>query len=411
MQRRPTREVMVGDLGIGGDNPISVQSMITEKTSSVLTASEQAIELHRNGAEIVRITAPSLKDAHYLGEIRDQISATYDAHVPLVADVHHKGSAIAVEASKYVDKVRINPGLFVNKPITGKKEDYTQNEIDEELYEIDTSLAPLLASCEEKGIALRIGVNHGSLAERLTVMYGDTPLGMVESALEYLKLCEARDFKDLVVSLKASDPDFMIEANRLMAKRMAELGMDYPLHLGVTEAGLGTSAIVKSTLGIGTLLKEGIGDTIRVSLTADPLEELPVAYDILQATKRRITKTEEIACPGCGRTNFDLTQVAADVFAATSHLKTSIAVMGCVVNGLGEARDAKYAFVGMGPGRVGIFRGKEQVGGTYAQEDAKEVLIDIIKADDIWFDPPRGIMPGTDKELKPRISFIPLKPV
>jgi len=327
--RRPTRPVRVGNVIIGGSAPIVVQSMITEETHNVPAAVAQIIAMHKAGSEIVRVTAPNMAEAKCLAEIKARLRREYQ-DVPLVADVHHQGSDIAVEVAKYVDKVRINPGLFVFRKRVQRTEDYSQAEIDEEMEAIEQALLPVIRACKERDIAMRIGVNHGSLAERLMVTYGDTPEGMVESAIEYLQICERHDFRNLVISLKASRVAVMLQANRLMARRMAELGMDYPLHLGVTEAGDGMYARIKSTTGIGTLLAEGIGDTIRVSLAEDPVEELPVCYDILQALGLRRTKVEFIACPSCGRTKFDLPTVLGQVKAATYHLAgLNVAVMGC----------------------------------------------------------------------------------
>src|SRR5689334_11885428 len=363
--RRRTRSVRVGfsdsKVFIGGNHPIVIQSMITEETHNVPAAVEQIIAMHKVGSEIVRVTTPNLAEAKCLSEIKAQLKKRYQ-DVPLVADVHHQGSDIAVEVAKYVDKVRINPGLFVFRKRVERTIDYTQPEVEEELEAIEQELLPVIRACKERDIAMRIGVNHGSLAERLTVMYGDTPEGMVQSAIEYLQICERHNFRNLIISLKASRVQVMIQANRLMAQRMAELGMDYPLHLGVTEAGDGQYARIKSTTGIGTLLAEGIGDTIRVSLAEDPINELPVCYDILQSLGLRRTKVEFIACPSCGRTKFDLPTVFNWVKAATQHLVgLDIAVMGCIVNGPGEMGDADYGFVGKAGGKISLYRKRDEV--------------------------------------------------
>ena len=327
--RRKTRPVRVGNITIGGDNPVVVQSMITAETRNVRDCVRQIMEMHRKGAEIVRVTTPTLMEAHCLGEIKDELRKRL-VNVPLVADVHHQGTEIAQTVAQFVDKVRLNPGLFVYRKPRGRAEEYSTDEIAEERGAIEASLLPVIAVCKERDIAMRIGVNHGSLAERMLVTYGDTPLGMVESAMEYLRICEAHGYRNLVISLKASRVPVMIAANRLMVRRMEEEGMDYPLHLGVTEAGDGQYARVKSTTGIGTLLAEGIGDTIRVSLSEDPVNELPVCYEILQALGLRKTQVEYIACPSCGRTKFDLPTVLNEVRDATKHLLgLDIAVMGC----------------------------------------------------------------------------------
>lgn len=396
--RRRTRVVRVGDVAIGGDNPIVVQSMITAETHNVPAAVEQIVAMHRAGAEIVRVTTPNLQEARCLGEIKAQVRKRY-RDVPLVADVHHQGSAIAVEVARYVDKVRINPGLFVFRKPVQRSEEYTQSEIEAELDAIESDLLPVIRACKERGVAMRIGVNHGSLAERLTVMYGDTPQGMVESALEYIRICERHDYRDIVISLKASRVPVMLAANRLMVQRMEEEGMDYPLHLGVTEAGAGQYARIKSTAGIATLLAEGIGDTIRVSLSEDPLNELPVCYEILQALGLRKTRVEFIACPSCGRTKFDLPTVLAQVKAATGHLVgLDIAVMGCIVNGPGEMADADYGYVGKGGGRISLYRKRHEVKSNIPQERGVEELVALIKADGRWVDPPAEHDPPTTME-------------
>lgn len=402
--RRLTRVVQIGDVAIGGQNPIAVQSMITEETASMLTATQQIIDLHLSGAEIVRVTTPTMQDATHLREIKSQLRKRYQ-DVPLVADVHHQGTNIAVEAAKYVDKIRINPGLFVHHRRVGRVDDYTQNEVDEELSEIETALLPVVKACQARGVAMRIGVNHGSLAERLMVMYGDTPQGMVESALEYINICESYGFNDLIISLKASRVPVMEQANRLMVQRMDQVGMNYPIHLGITEAGKDQYARIKSSIGIGTLLSEGIGDTIRVSLAEDPTEELSVCYDILQAMGLRTTKAELIGCPGCGRTKFDLPTVMDQVFNATSHLRgLTIAVMGCVVNGPGEMADADYGYVGLGGGKIALYRGREVIA-TVPQQESLESLIEIIQKDGKWVNPPKGNPLTDNQSFKKRISF------
>jgi (E)-4-hydroxy-3-methylbut-2-enyl-diphosphate synthase len=388
-ERRKTRAVRVGDIIIGGGNPVVVQSMITEETRNVDACVEQIIQMHAAGCEIVRVTTPTLAEAHCLGDIQKKVRER-GFTVPLVADVHHQGTDIAVAVAQFVDKVRINPGLFVYRKPRQRTDDYTQEEIDDEVQAIDQSLAPVIDVCRERDIAMRIGVNHGSLAERLTVMHGDTPQGMVESAIEYIKLCEARNYRNLVISLKASRVPIMLSANRLMVQRMNELGMDYPLHLGVTEAGDGEYARIKSTAGIGTLLAEGIGDTIRVSLAEDPINEIPVCYDILQALNLRKTKVEFIACPSCGRTKFELTSVLRRVKAATQHLVgLDIAVMGCIVNGPGEMADADYGYVGKGGGVITLYRGRTPVKNV-PQEDGVNELVALIKSDGRWVEPESG---------------------
>jgi (E)-4-hydroxy-3-methylbut-2-enyl-diphosphate synthase len=266
--------------------------------------------------------------------------------------------------------------------------DYSPAEIQQELEAIEQAFLPVIKACKERGLAMRIGVNHGSLSERIKVMYGDSPVGMVESAMEYIRICEAHGFKNLVISLKASRVPIMLSANRLMVKRMDEEGMDYPLHLGVTEAGDGMYARIKSAIGIGTLLAEGIGDTIRVSLAEDPINEIEVCYDILQALGLRKTKVEYIACPSCGRTKFDLPTVLNQVRDATKHLVgLDIAVMGCIVNGPGEMADADYGYVGRGGGKIALYRKGQLVKNDIPAERGVEELIALLKADGVWRDP------------------------
>jgi len=359
--RRETRPVKVGNVTIGGGFPVVVQSMITEETRNVSACVNQITKMHEAGAEIVRVTTPTIEEAHCLGEIQAQLRAN-GVNVPLVADVHHQGSAIAALVAEFVDKVRLNPGLFVFRKPRQRAEEYSDAEIEDERAAIEESLLPVINVCKRRDIAMRIGVNHGSLAERMLVTYGDTPAGMVESAIEYLRICEKHGYQNLVISLKASRVPIMIAANRLMVQRMAELNMNYPLHLGVTEAGDGQYARVKSTAGIATLLAEGIGDTIRVSLAEDPIEELPVCYEILQALGLRKTQVEYIACPSCGRTKFELPLVLRQVRQATKHLVgLDIAVMGCIVNGPGEMADADYGYVGKGGGIITLYRGRNPV--------------------------------------------------
>ena len=388
--RRKTRAVRVGDAVIGGDAPVLVQSMITEETRNVDACVAQIVAMYEAGCELVRVTTPTLADAHCLGEIKAKLDAR-GYRIPLVADVHHQGTEIAVAVAGFVDKVRINPGLFVYRKPRGRAEEYSEAEHRAELEAIEASLLPVIEVCKRRDIAMRIGVNHGSLAERMLVTYGDTPRGMVESAMEYLRICEQHDYRNLVISLKAARVPVMIAANRLMVERMEAEGMDYPLHLGVTEAGDGQYARVKSTAGIATLLAEGIGDTIRVSLAEDPINELPVCYEILQALGLRRTQVEFVACPGCGRTKFDLPTVLHEVRAATRHLVgLNIAVMGCIVNGPGEMADADYGYVGKAGGKIALYRGREVVKESVPQERGVEELVALIKADGKWVDPPDG---------------------
>lgn len=394
IHRRKTRPVNVGNVTIGGGHPVVVQSMINEDTLDIDGSVAAIRRLHEIGCEIVRVTVPSMAHAKAVADIKEKLIQTYQ-NVPLVADVHHNGMKIALEVAKHVDKVRINPGLYVfEKPksdASGKGKalriEYTQAEFDEIGEKIRETLEPLVVSLRDQGKAMRIGVNHGSLAERMLFTYGDTPEGMVESALEFIRICESLDYRNLIISLKASRVPIMLAAYRLMAKRMDELGMDYPLHLGVTEAGDGEYGRIKSTAGIGTLLAEGIGDTIRVSLTEAPEKEIPVCYSILQALGLRKTMVEYVACPSCGRTLFNLEEVLHKVREATKHLTgLDIAVMGCIVNGPGEMADADYGYVGKQAGYISLYRGREEIK-RVPEEKGVEELINLIKADGRWVDP------------------------
>lgn len=386
IHRRKTRPVRVGSVTIGGGHPVVVQSMINEDTLDIDGSVAGIRRLHEIGCEIVRVTVPSLVHATALAKIREKLLTTYQP-VPLVADVHHNGMKIALEVAKHVDKVRINPGLYVFEKPKADRTEYSQAEFDEIGEKIAETLKPLVISLRDQDKAMRIGVNHGSLAERMLFTYGDTPEGMVQSALEFIRICESLDFRNLVISLKASRVPVMVAAYRLMVKRMDELGMDYPLHLGVTEAGDGEYGRIKSTAGIATLLADGIGDTIRVSLTEAPEKEIPVCYSILQALGLRKTMVEYVACPSCGRTLFNLEDVLQQVRAATKHLTgLDIAVMGCIVNGPGEMADADYGYVGKQAGYIALYRGREEIKRVPESEGVSE-LINLIKADGRWVEP------------------------
>jgi (E)-4-hydroxy-3-methylbut-2-enyl-diphosphate synthase len=387
ISRRKTTPCKIGPVTIGAGHHVLVQSMITEETRNVEACVEQIIALHKAGCELVRVTTPSLGEAQALEEIRAKVTERH-GYVPLTADVHHQGTAIAVEAAKHVDEVRVNPGLFVFHKHTQRLE-YSIEEHLEERKAIEDSLVPVIEACKRNGRAMRIGVNHGSLSERMLVTFGDTPDGMVESALEFLRICEAHDYHNLNISAKASRVQVMVAANRLMVDKMDQEGMAYPMHLGVTEAGDGVYARVKSTAGIATLLMEGIGDTIRVSLSEDPIEEIPVCYDILQAVGLRKTKVEYIACPSCGRTKFNLPTVLNKVRDATRHLSgIDIAVMGCIVNGPGEMADVDYGYVGAAGGKITLYRKREIVKSGIPQENGVPELIRLLKEDGVWQDPP-----------------------
>lgn len=384
--RRKTRAVPVGAIAIGGNNPVVVQSMINEDTLDIDGSVAAIRRLHEIGCEIVRVTVPSMAHARALADIRKKLEDTYQP-VPLVADVHHNGMKIALEVAKHVDKVRINPGLYVFEKPDAQRTEYTPDEFAAIGQKIRETLQPLVETLRDQNKSMRIGVNHGSLAERMVFTYGDTPLGMVESALEFIRICEDLDFRNLVVSMKASRVPVMLAAYRLLAHRLDEQGMNYPLHLGVTEAGDGEYGRIKSTAGIATLLADGIGDTIRVSLTEAPEKEIPVCYSILQSLGLRKTMVEYVACPSCGRTLFNLEDVLHEVREATKHLTgLDIAVMGCIVNGPGEMADADYGYVGKTPGTIALYRGRDEIKRVPEADGVRE-LIDLIKADGRWVDP------------------------
>lgn len=272
--RRQSTEVMVGSIGVGGTHPVRVQSMTTTNTQDVAATVRQAIALAEVGCEIVRVTAPNKTAARALKDIRTQFSAAGFSHIPLVADIHFLPSA-AMEAVEHVEKIRVNPGNYADKKKFAVQE-YSDSAYNEELSRLHEAFSPLVKRAKTLGRAMRIGTNHGSLSDRIMNRYGDTPLGMVESALEFLRIAESHDYHAIMLSMKASNPKMMIEAYRLLVTRMAEKCMHYPLHLGVTEAGDGEDGRIKSAIGIGSLLLDGLGDTIRVSLTEDPVYEIPV---------------------------------------------------------------------------------------------------------------------------------------
>ncbi len=632
--RYKTREVYIGDVPLGGNNPIRIQSMTTTNTMDTIATVEQSIRLIEAGCDYIRITAPSINEAKNLLNIKNELRKR-GFKTPLIADIHYTPNAAEV-AARVVEKVRINPGNFVDKKKFQIVE-YTDEQYNEELEKIREKFIPLLKICKEYGTALRIGTNHGSLSDRIMSRYGDTPLGMVESAMEFLRICRDENFHSIVLSMKASNPQVMVQAYRLLVNKMEEEGMNYPLHLGVTEAGFGEDGRIKSSAGIGTLLEDGLGDTIRVSLTEEPEFEIPVAkilvnrykgrenhkpiieiednpinpfeykrretfevsnigwstvpkvvtdfseeiislaliksigyeysvetdkwflkdsaadiiylgkkdfpfepppnlkllYDyekwiklsdrikgfpfyknvyeflnadtksfvvnfvglsidevfsdtfeniknnstvvfvintdnlhgmaeqrriffefilreiknpviikrfyenvdeeqlriysatdfgalfidgfgdgiwinakdknknnisrefinknsfgILQAARVRITKTEYIACPSCGRTLFDLVEVTNKIRKRTEHLKgVKIAIMGCIVNGPGEMADADYGYVGSGPGKITLYKGKEIVKRNISDQNALDELIELIKIDGKWIEP------------------------
>lgn len=566
-KRRASHEVKVGGLGIGGNNPVRLQSMTNTDTNDVEGSALQAIRIAEAGGELVRLTTQGVREASALGPIKEKIKELLKERreekrennidgkkddkiedrredrredeiedrreemgcgIPLSADVHFNPKA-AFEAALWADKVRINPGNFVDAARTFRKLEFTDEEYAAEIKRIEDAFIPFLNLCKERGVSIRLGVNHGSLSDRIMSRYGDTPAGMVESVMEFLRICRKENFDAVVISIKASNTAVMTATVRLLVEKMDEEGMTYPLHLGVTEAGDAEDGRIKSAVGIGALMAEGIGDTIRVSLSEPPENEIPVAaklrdyfslrenhapieepqnvlpgasrdyaaypykqmlsinadakdmafsyvfasdkikimpdyipvmvhskhvnapgeiasyidryiaaggrgnivvslhyedtdlddlrikaaadfgylllngyangievdapafdkkvladleLSILQATRLRMSKTEYIACPSCGRTLFDLQATLKEVKEATKDLKgLKIGVMGCIVNGPGEMADADYGYVGAGPGRVSIYKGKECVKKNIPTAEALPALLDLIKKD------------------------------
>src|SRR5688572_3055635 len=276
--RRRTVEVKVGAVGVGALHPVRLQSMTTTDTQDVAATVRQSVALAEVGCEIVRITAPNVAAAKCLADIRAQFTAAGFGHVPLVADIHFLPAA-AMEAVEHVEKIRVNPGNYADKKKFAVRE-YSDAAYASELQRLHDAFSPLVKRCRELGRAMRVGTNHGSLSDRILNRYGDTPLGMVESALEFLRIAESHSFRGIILSMKSSNPKVMIQAYRLLVERMAREAMHYPLHLGVTEAGDGEDGRIKSAIGIGSLLLDGLGDTIRVSLTEDSVYEIPVARAI-----------------------------------------------------------------------------------------------------------------------------------
>lgn len=377
MERRQTIEVRVGNIGIGGSNPVRVQTMTNTDTNDIEGSVEQIKRCVAAGAEIIRLTTQGEREVNSVAEIKRRLAAVGIA-VPLVADVHFS-SSVALKAACVVDKVRINPGNFI-KPIKRDfSTDYTDEEFEQERLALRERFVEFLDVCKKHHTAVRIGVNHGSLGERMMNRYGDTPMGMAESCLELLRMCRQENFDQIVISLKASNTVLMIEAVKLLVEKMDAEDFHFPLHLGVTEAGDGEDGRIKSAVGIGSLLAVGIGDTIRVSLSEPPEAEIPVAFGILQATRSRITKTEYISCPSCGRTLFDLQTAVRRVRERTSHLVgLKIAVMGCIVNGPGEMADADYGYVGAGKGRISLYKGKTCVERNIPEDEAIDKLLALI---------------------------------
>lgn len=403
MDRLRTIPVRIGkDLIIGGEAPIVVQTMCNTHTSDVDATVAQCLELAAAGAQLIRITVPGMQDIPQLKAIKERLRSQ-GCDTPLVADIHFS-SRTAIAAAQIVEKVRINPGNFHPDHETARSE-----------------FARLLEVCKEHGTAIRVGLNHGSLGSYITDLYGNTPEAMARAAMEWLQMCKAADFLNVVVSLKASNTVVMTEAYRELVRMMQEDGTVFPLHLGVTEAGNGDSGRIKSCVGIASLLQEGIGDTLRVSLTEPPVDELPVARflagqaegddmlraavqwgprllkreiddipaeaglseylkdEIMQAARRRFYKPEYIACPGCGRTMYDLQGTFEEVKRRTAHLKGMvIAVMGCIVNGPGEMADADWGYVGEGGGKVSIYHNGQPVLRHIPDKEAIDKLLELI---------------------------------
>lgn len=329
-QRHKTREVRVGPLVIGGDNPIWVQSMTTPDTHDLEATVEQIHRLEAAGCELVRVTVPKPEDAAVLGEIKKRIG------IPLICDIHFDYKMALAALDHPVDKIRINPGNI------GGMDRFRQ----------------VLRKAKDKGLPMRIGVNAGSLEREFAMKYGfPCPPAMVDSALRYIEIAESEGYHDLIVSLKSSDVLTAVEAYRLYAKQA-----NYPTHIGITEAGKAPYAVTKSACGLAPILLDGIGDTIRISLLGDPVPEIAAAFDILQATQRRVRKPELIACPTCGRLEIDLEKIIAELEDRLAGKKTAIkiSVLGCVVNGPGEAREADLG-IAAGKGKGVIFKRGEIV--------------------------------------------------
>jgi (E)-4-hydroxy-3-methylbut-2-enyl-diphosphate synthase len=348
-RRHKTREVSVGDKVVGGDNPIWVQSMTTPDTHDVEATVAQIHRLEEAGCEIVRVTVPKPEDAAVLGEIKRRIK------LPLICDIHFDYKMALAALDHPVDKIRINPGNI------GGYDRYRQ----------------VIRKAKAKGLPMRIGVNAGSLERELVEKHGfPCPPAMVESALRYLEIAESEGYHDIIVSLKSSDVLTAVEAYRLYAKQA-----NYPTHIGITEAGQPPYAITKSAAGLAPILLDGIGDTIRISLLGDPIPEIAAAFDILQATQRRVRKPELIACPTCGRLAIDLEKIIAELEKRLEGRTTpvKVSVLGCVVNGPGEAREADIG-IAAGNGKGVIFRNGEIVRNVL-EEDMVDALLEEI---DLW---------------------------
>lgn len=424
------RQFSIGNVKIGGDAPIVVQSMTNTDTLDVAATASQIERMAKAGAEMVRVTVPSMKEVETLRTVKGRLAETGAGSIPLIADVHFNPK-VAEAVAPIVDKVRINPGNFTDKRNFSEKA-MSEEEYQAALERMASRARPLIDICRENGTAIRVGINHGSLCDRIVGRYGNTPEAMVASAMEWLEICTAYGFGNIVVSMKSSNVLTMMEATRLLHARMLERNLDFPLHLGVTEAGNGVEGRAKSAAGIGALLLSGIGDTIRVSLTEDPENEPPFAHKlvsslkniipesvringttlhfhddesdyerwlcraaavtcnahsrskltslelsnpnftkaqiseteniILQSCRIRLVNTEFIACPSCGRTQYDIQTVLSKVKERFSgHPNLKIGVMGCIVNGPGEMADADFGIVGATRGLVCVYEGKRRI--------------------------------------------------
>ena len=383
--RRQTNTVSIGSIKIGGSEPIRIQSMLTSDSTNVDACIEEIARLDAVDCEIIRLTVPNQKSVDSLPAIRAEMLKR-GIERPLVADVHFNPQ-LAVNVCEFVEKVRINPGNYADRKKFEVRE-YTDAQYQEELQRVEEKLLPLVENLKKYSCALRIGTNHGSLSDRVMNRFGDTPEGMVESALEFLRILRRHDFEETILSMKSSNPLVMIKAYRLLVRGMDAENMHYPLHLGVTEAGNELDGRIKSAVGIGALLCDGLGDTIRVSLTEPAENEIPVARSILQSTRSRIYNADFISCPSCGRTFFDLESTTEQIKACTSHLKgVKIAVMGCVVNGPGEMADADFGYVGAGPDKINLYHGQSCVEHNIPAEHAVQRLICLIKEHGKWVDP------------------------
>ena len=377
--RRKTWEVSIGGLALGGDNPVRIQSMTNTSTSDTEQTVAQCMRMIDAGCEYIRLATVSVQEAENLRNIKEALRKK-GYRTPLIADVHFNPK-VAEVAAEIVEKVRINPGNYADKKQSSTL-DYSDKEYGLEIERIGERLLPLLKICQRNGTAIRIGTNHGSLSDRIVSRYGNSPLGMAMSAMEYVQICNSMGFHNLVLSMKSSDTRTMVQAVRLLVRFLDEKQWYYPLHLGVTEAGNGEYGRIKSAIGIGTLLQDGIGDTIRVSLTESPENEIPFAYDILQACELRYNKAEIVACPSCGRTQYKIEDFLEEIKKRTSHLKgVKIAVMGCIVNGPGEMADADYGFIGCGNGKVSLYRGQSPTLQNIPESEAVDKLMELIHHD------------------------------